>query len=186
MIAILACAVHLAAMTPPPEFKRRPATALMAMANALSMGDEIPGADLTRIIQAVVSSRAERAALLAAVRAANDPDSGLTVADLLSAFAAESGAAEAQDRDADQVIGQWAQRLAAGALLASFGAAIAGTVTGGPAFGLTLLSFSGFIFSTVSRLGGRARMRLKAQEREAAESLARHVLEAAKSGGGED
>ncbi|MEX0304084.1 MAG: hypothetical protein AB3N24_16820 [Leisingera sp.] len=173
-------------MTPLPEFERRPATALVAMANALGMGDAIPDLDLTRIIQAVVSSRAERAALLAAVRAANDPGSGLTVADLLTAFAAEAGKGEAQERDSDQVLGQWAQRLAAGALLASFGAAIAGTVTGGAAFGLTLLSFSGFIFSTASRLGSRNRMRLKAQEREAAETLARHVLEAAKSAGGED
>ncbi|KIC12928.1 hypothetical protein RA19_00555 [Leisingera sp. ANG-M1] len=173
-------------MTPLPEFERRPATALVAMANALSMGDAIPDRDLTRIIQAVVSSRAERAALLAAVRAANDPDSGLTVADLLTAYAAEAGEGEARERDSDQVLGQWAQRLAAGALLASFGAAIAGTVTGGAAFGLTLLSFSGFIFSTAARLGSRSRMRVKAQEREAAETLARHVLEAAKSAGGED
>ncbi|WP_424978896.1 hypothetical protein [Leisingera sp. S232] len=168
-------------MTPRPEFERRPATALVAMANALSMGDAVPDQDLARIIRAVVTSRAERAALLAAVRASNDPDSGLTVADLLGAFAAEAGEAEAQDRDADQIIGQWAQRLAAGALLASFGAAIAGTVTGGHAFGLTLLSFSGFIFAAASRLGGKGRMRVNAKERETAETLARHVLEAARA-----
>ncbi len=169
-------------MKAPLKFKRRPATALVAMANSLSMGDPIPKGDLTRIIGAVVSDRAERAALLAAIRAANDPDCGLAVADLLTAFATESAEAEAQARDADQVIGQWAQRLAAGALLASFGAAIAGTVTGGLAFGLILLSFSGFIFATASRIGGRVKMRHRAQERDSAETLARHVLEAGKLG----
>ncbi|MBQ4826933.1 hypothetical protein J4729_20640 [Leisingera sp. HS039] len=170
-------------MTPLPEFERRPATALVAMANALSMGDPVSEDALTQVIRAVSTSSSERAALLAAIGAANDPETGLTVADLLTAFATRAGDAEAQAQDADQVIGQWSQRLAAGALLASFGAAIAGTVTGGLAFGLTLLSFSGFIFATASRLGGRARRRIKTQEREAAETLARHVLEAAKNTG---
>ncbi|MBY6055613.1 hypothetical protein KUV26_04905 [Leisingera daeponensis] len=164
------------------KFKRRPATALVAMANSLSMGDAVPGDDLGQIIGAVVTDRAERAALLAAIRASNDPDCGLAVADLLTAFAVEAAEAEAQASDADQVIGQWAQRLAAGALLASFGAAIAGTVTGGLAFGLTLLSFSGFVFATASRIGGRVKMRHRAQERESADTLARHVLEAGKLG----
>jgi len=169
-------------MKAPSEFKRRPATALIAMANSLSMGDAVPEDDLTQIIGAVVPDRAERAALLAAIRASNDPDSGLAVADLLTAFAAEAAAAETQARDADQVIGQWAQRLAAGALLASFGASIAGTVTGGLAFGLSLLSFSGFVFATASRIGGRVKMRRRAQDRESADTLARHVLEAGKLG----
>ncbi|WP_036798025.1 hypothetical protein [Leisingera caerulea] len=169
-------------MKAPSEFKRRPATALVAMANSLSMGDSLPKGDLTRIISAVISDRAERAALLAAIRASNDPDCGLAVADLLTAFATEAAETEAQARDADQVIGQWAQRLAAGALLASFGAAIAGTVTGGLAFGLTLLSFSGFVFATASRIGGRVNMRRHAQARDSADSLARHVLEAGKIG----
>lgn len=167
-------------MKAPAKFKRRPATALVAMANSLSMGDAVPEDELTQIISAVVSDRAERAALLAAIRASNDPDSGLAVADLLTAFSSEAAEAEARARDADQVIGQWAQRLAAGALLASFGAAIAGTVTGGPAFGLTLLSFSGFVFATASRIGGRVKMRRHEQARNSAESLARHVLEAGK------
>ncbi|WP_044008579.1 hypothetical protein [Leisingera methylohalidivorans] len=167
-------------MTPLPEFDRRPATALVAMANALGMGDPVSEDALMQVMRAVSASSGERAALLAAIGAANDPETGVTVADLLTAFATRAGDAEAQVRDADQVIGQWSQRLAAGALLASFAAAIAGTVTGGLAFGLTLLSFSGFIFATASRLGGRTRRRLKAQEREAAETLARHVLEAAK------
>ncbi|WP_241477344.1 MULTISPECIES: hypothetical protein [unclassified Leisingera] len=167
-------------MKGPLKFKRRPATALVAMANSLSMGDAVPGDELRQIIGAVVSDRAERAALLAALRASNDPDCGLAVADLLTAFATEAAEAEAQARDADQVIGQWAQRLAAGALLASFGATIADTVTGGLAFGLTLLSFSGFVFATASRIGGRVKMRRRAQERESAETLARHVLEAGK------
>ncbi|MCB4455079.1 hypothetical protein [Leisingera sp. McT4-56] len=167
-------------MKTPSKFKRRPATALVAMANSLSMGDDVPEDELSQIINAVVLNRAERAALLAAIRASNDPDSGLAVADLLTAFATEAAEAEAQARDADQVIGQWAQRLAAGALLASFGAAIAGTLSGGLAFGLTLLSFSGFVFATASRIGGRVKMRRRAQERESADSLARHVLEAGK------
>ncbi|UWQ77791.1 hypothetical protein K3725_10700 [Leisingera sp. S132] len=167
-------------MKGPLKFKRRPATALVAMANSLSMGDAVPGDELRQIISAVVSDRAERAALLAAIRTANDPDCGLAVADLLTAYASEAAEAEAQARDADQVIGQWAQRLAAGALLASFGAAIAGTVTGGLAFGLTLLSFSGFVFATASRIGGRGKMRRRAQDRDSADSLARHVLEAGK------
>ncbi|WP_323776689.1 hypothetical protein [Leisingera sp.] len=166
-------------MTPLPEFERRPATALVAMANALGMGDPVSEDALMQVMRAVSASSGERAALLAAIGAANDPETGVTVADLLTAFATRAGDAEAQVQDADQVIGQWSQRLAAGALLASFAAAIAGTVTGGLAFGLTLLSFSGFIFATASRLGGRARQRLKAQEREAAETLARHVLQAA-------
>lgn len=167
-------------MNAPPQFTRRPATALIAMASALGMGDPVAPDELDQIIRAVVESRAERLALLAALRVSNDPDSSLAVADLLSDFASHTADTEASARDAEQVIGQWAQRLAAGALLASFGATIAGTVTGALAFGLALLSFAGFIIAAASRIGSRNRVRRNTGLREGAETLARHALEAGK------
>lgn len=170
-------------MNTPPQFTRRPATALIAMASALGMGDPIAPDELDEIIRAVVDTPGERLALLAALRVSNDPDSSLAVADLLSDFASRAADAEASARDAEQVIGQWAQRLAAGALLASFGATIAGTVTGALAFGLALLSFAGFIIAAASRIGSRNRIRRSSGLREGAEALARHALEAGKMPG---
>lgn len=162
------------------ELTRRPATALIAFASSMAMDEAVDEDSLHRLLRAVLSSKAERAALITGLGLANNPLTALIVADLLSAHAAELRQREAGLRDVDDVTGIWGQRLSAGALLAALGAAIPGTLSGGLAMSLMLLAMSAGSLAAAGRLRSRARRNKLAREREEAETLNRHVIEAMK------
>lgn len=167
-----------------PELSRRPATALIAFASSMALDEEVDEGVLRRLIHAVLSKKAERAALITGLGLANNPHTALIVSDLLSAHAAELRQQENGLRDVDDVTGVWGQRLTVGAMLAALGAAIPGTLSGGLAVSLVLLAMAAGSFAAAGRLRSRAKRNEITREREEAETLSRHVLEAMKAGSG--
>ncbi|WP_372572561.1 hypothetical protein [Ruegeria jejuensis] len=165
----------------PPELSRRPATALIAFASSMAMDDDVDEEVLRRLIRAVLSKKAEQAALITGLGLTNNPHTALIVSHLLAAHVAELRQQENGLLDADQVTGVWGQRLTVGAMLAAMGAAIPGTLSGGVAIALVLLAMSAGAFAAAGRLRGRAKRNQIARHREEAEALSRHLLEAIKT-----
>jgi Flp pilus assembly protein TadB len=110
--------------------KRSPATALVAYAQALSMQVPVADDDLALLIEAVVSDRAERAALLSALGKVNDRDVRILVADLLRSRTADLVELSEEYGSRDSAWGVWTQRLGATLFVFALGGVIAGSIVG--------------------------------------------------------
>ncbi|WP_209425130.1 hypothetical protein [Pararhodobacter sp. SW119] len=155
--------------------KRSPATALVAYAQALSMQVPVADADLALLIEAVVSDRAERAALLTALGRVNDRDVRIIVADLLRSRAADLVELSEEFGNRDSAWGVWTQRLGATLFVFALGGVIAGSIAGlgaVAAVAAPLVLVGAASWGRLRLMRRRARHRKRADQ---AESLAKAI-----------
>lgn len=168
-------------MSQPPPKKRRPATALIAFARALSMEEPVDHGEVDDLVDSVSLAPAERIALVSALHQVNHDELALVISDLLGRRIARLRERESGLRDLDEVVGIWTQRLSVGALLAAAGATIAGALTGDAAIAALTVPTIGGIAVALGRLRLRRGQAKLFREREETEHLLRTTLEALKS-----
>lgn len=168
-------------MPQPPPKKRRPATALIAFARALSMEEPVEHGEVDDLVDSVCLAPAERISLVSALQQVNHDELTLVISDLLGRRIARLRERESGLRDLDEVVGIWTQRLSAGALLAAAGATIAGALTGEAAIAALAVPTIGGIAVALGRLRLRRGQAALCREREETEHLLRYAQEALKS-----
>ncbi|MDU9002420.1 hypothetical protein [Sedimentitalea todarodis] len=163
-----------------PPKKRRPATALIAFARALSMEEPVEHDEVDDLVDSVCLDPAERISLVSALQQVNHDELTLVITDLLGRRIARLRERESGLRDLDEVVGVWTQRLSAGALLAAAGATIAGALAGEAAIAALAVPTIGGIAVALGRLRLRRGQAGLCREREETEHLLRYALEALK------
>ena len=112
------------------ELKRGSATALIALVQKLSLQDEVDDGEIVTLIHHICDNPSERAALLLALRRANDPDLALLVCDRIRlAASSAAGRAETLASD-DSLLGPLVPIIGGGLTLFSITSAVTGTVSG--------------------------------------------------------
>ena len=91
--------------------KRGAATALVALAQRMSLQEPVDTGEVRQLIETVCADPAERVALLRACRELNDPDLKVILCDMLRTHATDC-LADAEERGGkDSVLGPWSQGI---------------------------------------------------------------------------
>ena len=167
--------------TPPEvvEVKHRPATALIAYVNSMSMEEKVEITAIDRLVDAICGDAGERVALISALEKINNAEIAILLREVIARRAARLKSVEENLEDLDEVVGLWSQRLTAGGVLAGIGAAIAGVLTGGAAIAaIAVPALAGGIVAA-GRLRVKKRRSEAARARESTESLCERIREVA-------
>ncbi|WP_227287140.1 hypothetical protein [Boseongicola sp. H5] len=158
------------------------ATALIAYILDLSSGDG-PGQEIIdALADDICADGAERARLISAVGASQDPDIRLQVLEILGRRLRRLNNELETETDDDEVVGVWTQRVAGGGLLAGIGTVATGVVTGGWAILAIVVPAVAAGGTTWRRSQVRKRARRARRACEETEELIDHVREAGKPG----
>jgi len=169
-------------MTTEDTYPRGKATALMAYILDLPSGDG-PGQEvIDALADDICADGAERARLISAVGASQDPDIRLQVLEILSRRLRRLKNDLETETDNDEVVGVWSQRVAGGGLLAGITIVAAGTATGGWAILAIAVPAVAAGGTTWRRSQVRKRARRARRACEETEALIDHVREAGKPG----
>lgn len=169
-------------MTTEDAYPQSKSTALIAYILDLSSGDGPGQKIIDALADDICADGAERARLISAVGASQDPDVRLQVLEILGRRLRRLKNALETATDHDEIVGVWTQRVAGGGLLAGIGTAATGVVTGGWAIIAIMVPVLAAGGTTWRRLQVRERARRARRACEETEELIDHVRKAGKPG----